>query len=96
MKQTGRQSVLILSAVVMTALAALTLFAMVIVPPCTGIMQKVDTYKIASLCFFPGAYYLLAWRRRSMVAAVLLPVLQILSGVLFASYLNSMPLNCLQ
>jgi Na+/melibiose symporter-like transporter len=94
MKQTAPQSVLIFSAVLMAALALVTLLAIVIVPPCTGIMQKADTYKIASLCFFLGAYYLLAWRSRSVIAAVLLPASQILSGLLFASYLNSLPLGC--
>lgn len=96
MKQTTRQSVLVLSAVLMAALAVVTLVAMVIAPACTGIMQKADTYKIASLCFFVGAYYLLVWRRRSVIAAVMLPASQILSGLLFASYLNSLPLGCPQ
>jgi hypothetical protein len=96
MKKAARQTVLVLSAVLMAVLAVVTLFAMVLAPACTGIMQKADTYKIASLCFFLGAYYLLVWRRRSVIVAALLPASQILSGLLFASYLNSLSLGCPQ
>jgi Na+/melibiose symporter-like transporter len=94
MKQTPRQVVLVVSAVLMVALALVTIFAMVIAPPCTGIMQKANLYKIISLCVFLGAYYLLAWRHRSMTAAMFLPALQIVSGLLFTSYLNSLPIGC--
>lgn len=96
MKQNNRQLVVVFSAVLMLALAFITLVAMVIAPPCTGIMQKADAYKIASLCIFLGAFYLLVWRRRSLFAAMVLPASQILSGLLFASYLNSLSLDCAQ
>lgn len=94
MKQTTRHVVFAFSAVLMIALALMTLFAMIVAPPCTGVMQKANFYKIVSLCVSLGSYYVLAWRRGSVFAAMLLPASQIISGLLFINYLNSFPLGC--
>lgn len=94
MKQTGQQVVLAVSAVLMVALGLMTLFTIVIAPPCTGVMQKVNFYKIVSLCVFLGAFYPLVLRRRSVIAAIVLPTSQIIAGLLFISYLNSLLLGC--
>jgi len=91
-----KRSVIALLAVVMLGIAALTLIAMVIAPPCTGIMHKADTYKISSLCIFLPAFYVLAWRRRSVVAAILIPIVQISANIIFINYINSLPLGCPQ
>lgn len=94
MKQITQKVGLFASTMLMGTLALVTMFAMVIAPPCTGIMQKANLYKTISLCAFLGTYYLLAWRRRSLTACILIPALQIISGLLFASYLDSFPLGC--
>jgi hypothetical protein len=78
----------------MGALLCVTLFAMVIAPYCTGIMHQADLYKLGSLCVFIPAFYFLAWRKNSLVAAILIPVIQIFSGLMFASYINSLPMTC--
>lgn len=94
MGPTLKQSVLGILALVMLLLAIVTLIAMVIALPCTGIMPKADTYKIVSVFAFLSAFYLFAWRKRSLIAGILIPCVQIGSGFLFMTYLNSLPVSC--
>lgn len=91
-----RQSIIILSAATMLGLAVITLLAPVIAPACTGIMNISDAYKISSLCIFLSLFYLSAWRKRSAVAAVIIPSVQIGAGYLFIKYINGLPLICAQ
>jgi len=84
------------SAVLMIILQPITLIAMVIAPRCSGIEQQADAYKIVSICVFSGAYYLMVWRRQSLTAAIALPVSQIAVGGAFLSYINNLPMTCLQ
>lgn len=95
-RPTIQRAAIALSAVVMAGLAVITLLAMVIAPECTGIAAKADVYKIISTCAFFATYYLLVWRRGSVMAAVTLLASQVASGLLFVSYIDSLPLGCLQ
>lgn len=94
MDKIDRQLVFVLSAVVMAAIAVLTLVAMVIAPTCTYIEQKADAYRVSSICVFAIAYYILIWRKRSLVASIFLPIVQIGMGLLFLRYINSLPMAC--
>ena len=78
------------------AVSVVTLLAMVIAPYCTGIMHKAGLYKIGSLCVFIPAFYVFAWRKNSLIFAILIPTLQIICGWMFAGYLNSLPMGCPQ
>lgn len=89
-----KRPLIVALALLMMVLGVVTLLAMVIAPYCTGIMHKADVYKIGSLCVFIPAFYLLAWRKSSLTAAALIPVVQIGSGLAFANYLNSLPMSC--
>ncbi|MES2095734.1 MAG: hypothetical protein V4459_03170 [Pseudomonadota bacterium] len=89
-----RRSTIILCAAVTLALAVITLVAMVIAPYCTGIPQKAQAYKIASLCVFLPAFYLFAWRQKSVIVAILIPGFQLGAGILFMNYINTLPIGC--
>lgn len=83
-----------LSAALMIALQLLTLVAMVIAPICSDIEQQANGYKIASVCGFVGVYYCLVLRRKSLIAAIALPAVQIVLSWLFLGYINSLPMTC--
>ena len=96
MSKVARNIVLSISAVLMIALQPLTLIAMVIAPRCSGVAQLADTYKVASVLVFGGAYYILVLRRFSLIAAVTIPAVQIAMGWFFLGYINGLPLGCPQ
>lgn len=91
-----RNAILAFSMVLVIALQLLTLIAMVVAPECTGIGEQANTYKIVSIIVFSVAYYLLAWRWRSWIAAVAIPGAQIALGWWFLGYINSLPMTCPQ
>ena len=96
MSKVARNIVLSISAVLIIALQPITLIAIVIAPWCSGITQMADAYKVASVLVFGGAYYILVWRRVSLIAAVAIPAAQIAMGWFFLGYLNGLPLGCPQ
>lgn len=91
-----RNVVLPASVVLMIILQPLTLIAMVIAPECTVIGQQANAYKIISIVVFSVAYYLMAWRRPSLIAAIAIPVAQLVLGWWFLGYINSLPMSCPQ
>lgn len=89
-----RSLVFVASAILMIVLQLVTLLAMVIAPECTGIGDRVSLYKITSIIVSSMAYYLLALRRASLLAAVIIPLGQIALGWWFLGYINSLPMTC--
>lgn len=89
-----RNVIMSVSSVLMAVLQPITLIAMVIAPDCSGIMQTASAYKLVSICAFSGAYYILVWRRASLIAAIGLPATQIALGWLFLDYINGLPMTC--
>lgn len=84
----------IASAILMVVLQAVTLLAMIIAPKCTGIGDRASLYKITSIVVFSMAYYILALRRASLVAAIIIPLVQVALGWWFLGYINSLPMTC--
>lgn len=78
----------------MALLAAVTFLAMVVAPVCSGIVQQAGLYRIASVLLFGALFVMFALVRRSLVAAVLIPIAQGVAGLSFAEYLNSIPVTC--
>lgn len=91
-----RNVLLAASVVLIIVLQPVTLVAMVIAPKCTGIEQQANFYKIVSIVVFSVAYYFLAWRRQSLIAAIAVPMAQIALGWWFLGYINSLPMSCPQ
>ena len=88
--------IIALSGALTLGLSIITPLAMVVAPHCTGIPQKSAIYQIGSAILFPVAFYFLAWRRESIIAAVVIPVAQIALGIAFLNYISSLPLGCPQ
>jgi hypothetical protein len=95
MSVASKRTLIAILGLVIALLAVITVLAKVKTPYCPEIMHIEGVYKIGSLCIFIQAFYFLAWRRFSLTAALLIPLVQLASGFAFASYINILPKICL-